>query len=63
MDLFNTIQMLIWFITLTYLGIVSIETVMIVHKIDHTIFEAVVRTSDKIVKYITIKSNKSNKTV
>ena len=48
---------LIYFIALFYLGI-SIEVTMIIFDRDATIFEAIVRTSKKIVKYITIKTNK-----
>jgi len=52
------IQTLMWFMALIYLGIVSIETVLIVKDTDHTIFEAIVKTKDNVIKYITIKSNK-----
>ena len=54
---------IMWFIALMYLGVISIETYLIVLDKDATIFEAAVRTSDKIVKYITIKTNKLTKDV
>ena len=49
---------LIWFIALFYLGVISIETVMIVRNKDETIFDVIVKTACGIAKYITIKSNK-----
>lgn len=54
---------LIWFIAIIYLGIISIETVLIVNDADNTIFEAVIKTSSNIIKYITVKSNKLTKGV
>ena len=56
-------QTFIYFLALFYLGVISIETTMIVYEKDSTMFEAVIRTSEDIIKYITIKSNKSNKDV
>jgi hypothetical protein len=49
---------LIWFIALFYLGIISIETVMIVRNKDETVFDVIIRTANGIAKYITIKTNK-----
>jgi len=52
------IHTLVWFIALFYLGIISIETVMIVRNNDETVFDVIVRTTHGIAKYITIKTNK-----
>lgn len=48
---------LINFFIIIYLGIISIETILIIKNIDHTLFEAVVRSRDNIIKHITVKSN------
>ena len=45
---------LVWFIALFYLGVISIETVMIVRNKDETIFDVIVKTACGIAKYITI---------
>ena len=45
---------LIYWIILFYLGVISIETVMIVRNDNETIFDVVVRTTYGIAKYITI---------
>jgi len=54
---------LVYFIALFYLGIISIETILIVRDKDHTLFEALVKTSSNIVKTITVKTNKLTKDV
>ena len=51
-------QTLIYWFALFYLGIISIETVMIVRNDNETIFDVIVRTANGIAKYITIKTNK-----
>lgn len=54
---------LAYFLALIYLGVISIETYLIVLDKGVTIFEAAVRTSNNIVKYITIETNKLTKDV
>lgn len=48
------IHTLVWFIALFYLGIISIETVMIVRNNDDTVFDVIIRTANGIAKYITV---------
>jgi hypothetical protein len=48
---------LVWFIALFYLGVISIEIILIARDKDHTIIDAVVRTSQNIVKKITVKTH------
>lgn len=54
---------LVYFIALFYLGIVSIEIILIARDSDHTIIDAVVRTSKNVLNKITVTTNKQAKRV
>jgi len=51
---FIMMHTLVYWFALFYLGVISIETVMIVRNKDETIFDVIVRTACGFAKYITI---------